>query len=290
MPTEDQTVQESAATESPAGQEAVAETPEQTPAVSAPADEGEQEEKPKPKGGFQRRIDRLTREREDAARQADFWRGKALEAKPAEAPREEPTDDPKPKFSDFGEWETFFDSRDAWSERQAKRIAKAEAGAVREAMIQEEAQRQQEADQRTVAQQWTKREAESSQRFPDFIEKAEDCREALEVVRTEPGVPVLAEAILRSDPTGEFEYYLGSHPEEVERIARLRPVEAGIAIGKVFSTFATQESAGRSAPPVSKAPPPPKPVGKSSPTATGLSDDLSPEEWKKRFFAKLERK
>jgi len=76
-------------------------------------------------------------------------------------------------------------------------------------------------------------------------------------------------AIIDSEHGAEIAYHLGKNPAEAERIAKLSPNAAVRAIGRLETTFDT--SSGDSQPgspapkkPVSKAPPPVRPVGGGS--------------------------
>jgi hypothetical protein len=267
--------------------EAPEETEKPSAAVTAAADEGELQETPKPKGGFQRRIDKLTREREDQAREAEFWRKKALEV-PTPASPAKPTeaDEAEPNFEDYPDWGTFLKAQQAW----VRRVADKAARSVEERISQAESQRQKETQQREQQQQWEKREQAAKGKFDDFEEKAEDCLEALTAARGKPGMQLLRDVVLQGDPSGEFEYYLGTNPEEVSRIAALMPMQVLVEVGKVFSKFATPESAVL--PPTTKAPPPPTPVRKAGPGSSPKPDDpasdkLPVEEWMKARKAQV---
>lgn len=75
--------------------------------------------------------------------------------------------------------------------------------------------------------------------------------------------------------------YLVKNPHLVGRLNALPPMAAAAELGSL------QRELAANAPPKSQAPSPIRPVRRPSSTATGLSDDLSPEEWRKRRQAQV---
>ncbi len=69
-----------------------------------------------------------------------------------------------------------------------------------------------------------------------------------------PLTPAIAAALVDSDAPAKLMHFMAGNPEEVERISKLPPARQAAAIGKL-------EAKLDAAPPVSKAPPPMKPVG-----------------------------
>jgi hypothetical protein len=85
-----------------AEQTAAPETQVETTTESAAGDSNEPAEgEVKAKGGFQRRIDKLTREKADAARETEYWRQQALRTSPVETKVETQKVEAKPKEDDF---------------------------------------------------------------------------------------------------------------------------------------------------------------------------------------------
>lgn len=120
---------------------AAATTPEKTPgAASKPApesasgqpesktpdDKGADKDADKPKGGWQRRIDKLTKEKSDLERQNQdlAQRITALEQKnPAAKTEAAAGDDPEPKEDDFKEYRDYVKALARWTTRQEQKAA-----------------------------------------------------------------------------------------------------------------------------------------------------------------------
>lgn len=118
---------------------------------------------------------------------------------------------------------------------------------------------------------------EGSAKYDDFDE----------VVRN-PALPItkaMAEAMGDSDIGADIAYHLGSNMEEAKRIAALAPSAQIRAIVQLEAKLAAATPAP--APVVSKAPAPIEPIASRKPPTTGLSDDLSADEWAKRRNAEL---
>lgn len=175
-------------------------------------------------------------------------------------------------------YEEYQDARSDW--RAAKRglITRAEAEQI--ALEKAEALRAQDAADRATAER---------------AERAETLRQAFLLSREqaktthEDYLQVVEESDLRTNATmdgvieragplaGELMYYLGSHPEECQRIAALRiPAEVIEAMTRIKITLEGAPVTGPSPSvrPVTRAPAPPEPVGsgRSTSAATLLSD------------------
>lgn len=240
------------------------------------AGEGDQDEKDKPKGGFQRRIDKLTREKADKEREAEYWREQALRApKPESTVKPAEVKSDKPKLDDFSNEEEYFDALTDWKVDQRFAKAKADQEAAQTA-------EKKKTEQQTIAQQWEGQVAKGREAHTDFEEVA--------FSKDVPITDTMTQAIITSELGGEIAYYLGTHVEEAKKIAGLSPVAQAREIGKIELRVAGEESAGQEVTPVvTKTPAPVKPVSKATVSDTGLRDDLPPDEWAKRFRARLEK-
>jgi len=100
-------------------------------------------------------------------------------------------------------------------------------------------------------------------KYPDFFEKV--FNQSPDVV---PITPIIGEAILESDIGQDVAYYLGTHPAEAQRLAKLSPTAALREFGKIEASLSK---------PQSSAPKPITPInGKQAPSDDPLeSDDMA---------------
>lgn len=224
-------------------------------AESAPAsgDAPPQEPPRKKGGGFQKRIDKLTRTVYELQAQ--------LEAAKADKPAAK--NDQEPKRDDFEDLESY---QRALAEHVSRRV-------VREHQTREEETRRQaqarDAQSRRV-QAWESHVEKAADKYDD----GEDViGHFVENVRLNP---YAFDAILESESGADIAYYLGKHEDEAVRISKLTPGRQAIEIGKLEAKLA---AGARKA---SAAPAPIEPVGGKGGADTGLSDNLSTGEWIRR--------
>lgn len=201
-----------------------------TPPGDTPA-----EQPPKKKGGgFQKRIDRLTRQVYEQATQIETLRGQ----KPA-------ADDKEPKRDDFEDLEGF---HRALAEHTAKRVIR-EQNQVHERQQREVSARQ---EQEKRSQSWDSHVEKASDKY-------EDGSDAIENFMAEVTLhPFALDAIIESDLGGDIAVFLGKNEKEAARIGKLTPARQAIEIGKLEVKLASA--------PVKKAssaPAPITPVGNS---------------------------
>lgn len=264
-------------------------------AESAPAQEGETQkldegkDKPRLPAGVLKELAELREDRR-VLRSLLNERTKSNEAeKPA--PVKEPT---KPNLADFETTEAYLDARDEWVREEARRVA-------REENQKAEQQREQRSEQEILADEWAERETAVKEKFPDYAELADAAYSAVEThlqsaiasgnqaVRAAMGA--IAHTLPLLDRGPEVMYYLGQHPEEIEAMSKLHPTRVVAALGRIEARLATDNGGGDQKPPMPRAPKPVTPVRKASKTEDGeLRDDLSPEEWRRRYAKKMERK
>lgn len=232
--------------------------------------EDEGEEKPR-KGGFQRKIDRLTREKYEMARRLE-----ALESRLADKPAGEAKAQPKaasaerPKSAEFDDYDEFLDALADWKVDQklaAARSAEAEA-AAREA-------------QAAVTAEWHARLDEYRAATPGF----DEALEASETVFP----PVAQQAIVESELGPALAYHLATHPEEAARIAALPPVAAVRALGKLEAKLDAKASTPEKPKPkaASAAPAPVKPVSGGGRSVDLNDPELPFDEWERQRNAQL---
>lgn len=269
----------------PAEQQAQNAAPENASGETAPesaagenetqTQEGEQRNH---KGGFQRRIDKLTLAKSKAEQEAEFWRTEALRNRQSEqqkTPQQQenkPAADGKPNPDNYETQAEYLEALTDWKVEARDK--------AREAKAQEtEAKTKQE----TQLQQFKSREdgfREATADYDAVINQA--------IADDTPMSPALWSEIQDHEHGPALLYYLAQNPDEAERLAGMNATQVAREVGRLESRFVPSADGGqqqqqqqRQAAPVSKAPKPPSMVGKqSTQTSEKDPDQMSPEEWR----------
>jgi len=196
------------------------------------ASKKEDEPLKKKKGGFQRRVDKLTREKEELKRDNDFWKAKALAAdKPAgdvDAKKVVAADSSKkPDSKDFETHEQFTEALADWKYEQKRAVEKAQE---REAQVRKD----------MAAQKDT-----HINRIKEFEKAHPDFEDAMESIRNVNAHNDIHAAIMNSDIGPAIMYELAGKPEEFAKIVAMDPVAAVKAIGKLEAKLEATSSAGK---------------------------------------------
>jgi hypothetical protein len=199
-----------------------------------------QEPAPK-KGGLQTRIDELTRQRYEAAREAEYWRQQAQ----AKASAQPPADKPAPKIEDFQDINAFFQARDAWVEERA--VARWRSEQEQAAQTQQARQQQ---DQRAIAAQqtverFTAQEADALTRYPDYLAVVQGPA----MQQFKQARPDVAQVVIDSPHGPDIVYFLGKNPAQAQQIAALAPIAAAREIGRIEQMFMQPKGQSTNAPP-----------------------------------------
>ena len=237
---------------------------------SEPEIEKEQEEKPKANPKLERRFSEITKQREEARKEAQQERQarEALEARLAALERQPapqaPAVDQEPQPSQFND---AFEYAKALAEFTAdKRIAE---------MKQDEAKAKAEAERQKVIETWASKVQAAKASLPDF----DDIVASSDVVVNDD----IRDAILESDVGPQILYHLAENDDVAKKIAGLSAKQALREIGKLEARFEVKETKSQSAPTVrSKAPAPIQPLRGSSPADVPLSSN---GEWHGTFQA-----
>lgn len=206
--------------------------------------EGDNADQPKKPKGVQKRLDELTRQREDAKRERDYWRDMAMRGgqpqQPPNAPAPQtaaPPADAAPKIEDFQSYDDFL-------------VAKAKHE-LRQEMTQAERAKAAAQESAQVATNWRTQVEAAKGKYADFEE----------VAFTAPLSEPVAQMVAASDIGADLAYHLGKNPDEARRISALSPVAAAREIGRLEAKLSTAPS-----PKTTQAPPPvPTVTGRSSP-------------------------
>lgn len=180
------------------------------------------EDKPK-KGGVQKRIDELVREREEARQREQRYRQELEQMRTQQ--RRAQLHASKPRVEDYDSVEDFERDYEQWVASGLKQQRQAE----------QEAREQYEREQQELEKQHALRvkTIEAQKAYPDFNE-----------VISDPSVPSLPEvnehafeALSDSDRFADVAYYLAKHPEEIEKFRGLSPVQAGRRMARIEARF-----------------------------------------------------
>jgi len=241
--------------------------PESAPDTNIEADAAAQpEEDHKVPKGVQKRIDRLTREKYRKDAENEMLRRELEQARSRQADAQRQPAEGAPKPEQFASYEAFLEAKAEWKAEQK---------------VTEVLNRQQESARQQTAQQ---RQAEAQQSWDKQVDAAVELYDDFEEVALSPDVPVssaMAEAIQLADKGADVLYYLGKHREEAAKIARMDPLRAAVAIGRIEATLA------RPAPKkTTSAPAPISPVGARAAVSKD-PDKLSVDEWLRQRNAEI---
>jgi hypothetical protein len=231
--------------------------------------EGERKQNPK----LERRFSEITKQREEARKEAQQEREarQALEARLAalesqKTPKVNPIDE-KPQPSQFSD---AFEYAEALAEYTAdKRIAE---------MKQQEAQAREAAERQKVIQSWAQKVESAKAALPDF----DQIVASSDVVVNDD----IRDAILESEVGPQILYHLAENEEVGKKIAGMSPKAALREIGKLEARFEAKPETEKTAPVVrSKAPAPIQPIrgGKNAPDVPMDSNGVffgSAAQWK----------
>lgn len=243
-----------------------------TAAGSETAEDDEQDtgEKPKGKGGFQHKIDKLTREKYAAEAAAEELRRQlADKEKPAAKPAESKPEG-KPVAESFDSYEEYVEALTDWKLEQKEQSRQ-----------QSEAQRKAAEERKAVGDAWQGRLKEARTRYADFD------------ATVDADVPVSAamqQALLDSEQGADLAYWLGKNPTEAERIAKLAPFAAARELGRIEAGLTRETPAQNPKPKTSAAPAPIKPVGKGAAPSAKKPDEMDFQEYTRWREADLKQK
>jgi hypothetical protein len=222
--------------------------------------EAEQEEAEvrKGKGGFQRRIDRLTREKAELQEKLADWEsttGRKPAARASETTPEPAEPAARPKVDDFDDYDKYVEALADWKTDQ--KVAALVA-------TQQKSQAEQAAKEREIerAKGFAARAKAAAEKYADFA--------AVAYSDDTPVSETMREVILESEHGAELAYWLGSHVDEAVRISQLSPVAAAREMGRLEAQIAAQNTtaaAPKTQPKLTRAPEPIRPVN----TATKVS-------------------
>jgi len=248
--------------------EEVTEVEETTETEDTTEETEEEVEKPKPKSkGFQKRINKLTREKRE------------LESRihAIEQDRNQPKADPveAPNRDSFDSYEDFLEAKAEYiaEKKVSERLEKAQA------KQREDSHR---TEQTKLLDGWEDKKDDARERYNDF----DDLVEGSDV----PVTPSMSQALLESDIGADIAYYLANNEDEAIKITKFSPSRQLVEIGKLeVKVQASLDAPKKKAP--SKAPDAIKPTKKKAPTGSDLpSDSDSMDDWARKERERINRK
>jgi|ERR1051325_9583757 hypothetical protein len=261
-------------------------------------------QKPKGDGGFQRRIDKLTKKLRSAeaklehSKQQPEAKSTPVEAEMPAAEPAKPADTPLPKVEDFGTYEEYDLAAAKWTYDQLMagkmggksigELIKEQVEARVAAEVEAKVKRIQEEQAAAAAlEEYTGRLDEARKVHDDFDEVVGN--EEIKIS------PAMQHVMLRSEMGAEMAYYFGQNQTEADRIARLEPFETALELGKIEATLVHEQKAAKNAaekpaksdtpapvvqkPRASAAPEPIKPVSTRTAAAGKDPSDMTPAEY-----------
>lgn len=261
-----------------------------TPEKEATADSAATPETKKPAKGVQKRIDELTREREEAKRLAESEHAEKLRllallekgGKQEQSTDVQTEDLPpvKPSKADYADPDAYDAAMDSFIEAKASWTAKQEVKAALDEQNRKTMEANIAAEQKAVQTQYMARVEKVMEKYPDFKEVAES-----------PDVTVsipMAHAIIHSEQGPDIAYYLGKHPEEAARISSLLPPLQLVELGIIAASLKTPASSPAAVKPiVSAAPKPIKPLGTGAGNIEKPIEEMSMEEYAAKRIPEL---
>lgn len=219
-------------------------------------------DKPKKKGGFQRRIDKLNARYAAAQQESDHWKALALKNKDAgetkgESVEKKPaTAEGKPNPDSFETHVEYVEALTDWKTEQKFK------------------EREQRAEKSKLESEQEKFLKSHTERVKSFAEKTEDFADVLSEVDDIPVSPTIQELIITSENGPELMYELAKNRDEYARICKLSPLAAARELGKIESKINAKASDEKQEPKkLTKAPKPIDPVGGAKAAVTKSLDD-----------------
>lgn len=239
--------------------------------------EQESEDKPKKKGGFQRKIDALTRERWErdqriAAQERQLQEMQAQLARQQQQPGQTPDD--MPRLADFGyDEDQYRAAMQEWSQGKVQAFQDQQRQQMDQQRQMAEAQRQQ--------QLLVEKVQKATEKYPDFQDKVFDpSLPSLQQVN-----PYAYQTVLEAEGGADVAYYLANNPQEIYRFHGMGPLQAAREITLL-------EARLKAAPPQQVRTPPKPPSTVTEGTSEAVTDPskMTTEQWMKWRNAKLQSK
>jgi flagellum-specific peptidoglycan hydrolase FlgJ len=225
--------------------------------------------KPRKKGGFKKRIDKLNAKISLKDQEIEHWRKEALKAKGESVAEKKVETAPKasdvgkPKAENFNSHEEYIEAVTDWKLDQREKVKESKD---KEVQVKTEFQKKIDTHRESVKA---------------FAKEHADFDELIEDINDVPMSITVQQVILESDHGPELMYELAKNREEYERICKLPAIAAARELGKFESKFIKEKESNAVETKTTKAPAPLKTVGsKAGGSIKNLSDpNLSQREY-----------
>ena len=195
---------------------------------------------PPKKGGVEKKIGKLTKEKSEALREAAYWRGVAEGKK-----TEEVSPDPVKKVgnvldsTDYDTYEDYLDARDAKTAERVKAEILAEI----------------------LSEQQKKEKVHTVQTIQTQYDKARKVYEDFDEVALAPNLPInqMVLDVALGDNFADILYALGKKPKKAAQISVMTPIQAAREIGKIEERILNPKRPTKNT--ITNAPEPIRPLG-----------------------------
>lgn len=207
-------------------------------------------DKPRKKGGFQRRIDKLNSRISDKDKEVEYWKAQALKDANAEKKVEVESkviSEGKPIADNFDTHAEYVEALTDWKTEQKFK------------------EREQNAEKVNLQNERQKIVAAYNERAKSFSEKNEDYFDVIESVDDIPLSVTVQEILLTSENSAELTYELAKNRDELARICKLSPLAAAREIGRIETRLAkASDSKPSESKKITNAPKPIETIGRGS--------------------------
>lgn len=227
------------------------------------AESPEDDEAKRKKGGFTKKL---------AAKDAEIAR---LVAQLEGTTKKEPVkaaETAKPQADKFETWDAYYEALADWKVEQG----------VNKLVSEKLKERDTQAREATLRKEAASLEAQYKAKAEEFAAKQPDFNEVINEYDG-PLTPLMRAALVESEVGPQVAYYIASNPAEGERLAQLGAVGLAKAIGRIEAKLEGDEPPEKKpSPKVTNAPPPIKPVNRTSTTASNdpYSSETDHEDYK----------
>lgn len=259
-----------------------AEEPEQ---VEAAAEQPEKPEQKPGKSGFQKRIDKLTREKYETKQQLDavlerlekLEQGKVQVAEPEQVEVKEPASGKpeKPDPKNFDDWDKYEAAKDDYYEKLAEWKAE-------QKLVERDNKRKEEEVRTAQEQQASEALNAFAERIEEAAEKYDDWDEVSDTMKNEPELPVVVtNAIIDTENGPDVMYYLATHKDVRKKLYTMSDERAAVEIGRISAILEQPEVEEEEKRPIKELPAPIRPLRGSSTKSTVPIDELPYQEYAK---------
>jgi hypothetical protein len=239
-------------------------------------------DKPKKKGGFQRRIDKLNAQKAEAQKEAEYWRRKALESaggqdkasEKVEAKQSSQSSEGEPNPDDFESHTAYVKALAVWTYKQEQKEEQAKSEKAR--LVQE---------QEKIVKTYLDRVESFKKEHKDF----EDVVADVDDIQVSPS---LRSELLASENGPELVYELAKNRAEYERINSLPPLALARELGKLEAKLTARASEAKKQEPnkLTKAPKPIDPVSSGKATVSKKPEEMSFSEYERHRREQMKRR